>query len=58
MEMVTLEVTWIQLAILEIKMVIQTAQRQETKITTEILHLQLDRQLLVTVAVPVAFAND
>ena len=58
MEMVTVEVTWIQLAILGIKMVIQTAQRQETIITTEILHLQLDRQLLVTVAVPVAFAND
>ena len=57
MEMVTLEVTWIQLAIPGIKMVIQTAQRQGTIITTEILHLQLDRQLLVTVAVPVAFAN-
>ena len=58
MEMVTVEVTWIQLAILGIKMVIQTAQRQETIITTEILHLQLDRRLLIKVAVPVAFAND
>ena len=56
-EMVTSEVTWIQLAILGIKMVIQTAQRQETKITAEILLLQLDRQLMVTVVVSAAFAN-
>ena len=58
MDMVTLEVTWIQLAIPRIKMLIQTAQRQETKITAEILHLQLDRKLMVTVVVSVAFAND